>query len=82
LLNFVLRLDEEKINNDELKFKIKMTLYYFSVVFVSNLLMFFMMTYNLGIILAILFGNVVGFWLFHLSHVPKNKPVAEVLNEK
>ena len=44
--------------------KLKISLYYVSIVFFSHLIMFLLMTYNFGIIMIVLLGNGVGFYLF------------------
>ncbi len=44
--------------------KLKVSLYYITIVFFSHLIMFLLMTYNFGIIIIILLGNGVGFYLF------------------
>lgn len=51
--------------------KLKLTSFYFIVIFVSHLIMFILMTYNLGIILASLFGDTFGFFLFGLREEKK-----------
>ncbi len=47
--------------------KLKLTLYYLSIVVFGNLLMFILMTYNFGIIMALILGNMIGFFLFGLN---------------
>jgi hypothetical protein len=47
--------------------RFKYTLYYTEVVFFSNLIMLLLMTYNFGIILAVLSGNGLGFYFFSLK---------------
>lgn len=47
--------------------KLHMTLFYFLVVFLSYLIMFFLMSYNFGIIVALLVGNALGFFVFGIK---------------
>jgi len=51
-------------NKITLNSRINLTLYYTSIVFFSHFLMFLMMTYNLGIIIALILGNMVGYFIF------------------
>ena len=41
-----------------------MTTYYLTIILVSHLIMFILMSYNLGIIIAVIIGNGIGFFLF------------------
>ncbi len=50
--------------NRSLKHKALISLYYLAIVFLSHLIMFILMTYSFGIIMAVLVGNAVGFFIF------------------
>lgn len=52
--------------------KLKLTLYYTIIVIMSNLLMFLMMTYNFGIIMAVIIGNAIGFMIFGIDNKLEN----------
>lgn len=63
----------EEADKKTTKQKLKLTLYYFFIVFFGNLLMFILMTYNFGIILALLFGNALGFFLFGFDNKSRSQ---------
>jgi hypothetical protein len=54
----------EKNGQLSMKEKLNMTAYYTGVLLLSHFSMLLMMTYNMGVILAIIFGNGVGYFLF------------------
>ena len=49
--------------------KLKLTLVYVLVFFISNLLMFFLMTYNLWLVISVLVGNSVGYYFFSFRDI-------------
>lgn len=51
----------------DLKTKVNLTLYYTSVVLLANFNMFFLMSYNFWILLALIFGNVIGYFVFGMN---------------
>ena len=44
--------------------RVILTLIYTLIVFMSYLLMFILMTYNFGVIMAVILGNALGYLLF------------------
>ena len=44
--------------------RILLTAYYALIVFLSYLVMFILMTYNFGIIMTAIIGNVIGYMIF------------------
>jgi hypothetical protein len=59
--------------------RLSLTLYYTAVTFFSHLMMFILMTYNVGIICVVLLGNAVGFYFFSLKE--KKPQIAQILNK-
>jgi len=49
--------------------RINSTLYYTSIVFLSHFLMFLLMTYNLGIIISLIIGNMIGYFIFGFKNL-------------
>ena len=47
--------------------KLKLMALYGSIVFYSYLVMFLLMTYNFGVIMSVIFGNAIGYFLFGFS---------------
>lgn len=64
---FIFNRDSSENSNRSLSHKLLITLYYIIIVFLSHLIMFILMTYSFGIIMSVLFGNAVGFFIFGLS---------------
>ena len=60
----VQKIDSNDKEEEYKSLRISLTLYYTLIVFMSNLIMFILMTYNFGIILSVILGNVVGYGLF------------------
>jgi len=58
--------------------KISVTSLHLLVVFLLYLNMFGLMTYNMNIILSIIFGNVVGFMLFGMADKNKIRKIENV----
>lgn len=52
--------NENKTNNNY----IAKSLFYFSIILLSNLTMFFLMSYNFFVLLAIILSNIIGFVVF------------------
>ncbi len=50
------------------KNRILMASYYFSLVLLSNIEMFLLMSYNFYVFLSVLISNVLGFYLFGFSN--------------
>jgi len=73
----VQKIDSNDKEEEYKSLRISLTLYYTLIVFMSNLIMFILMTYNFGIILSVILGNVVGYGLFfnQCNNVNINKNV-------
>ena len=70
LLNESFRLSLDKNDpNVPVKSRISTTLYYTLIVFFSHFLMFLLMTYNLGIIISLILGNMVGYFIFGFRNI-------------
>jgi hypothetical protein len=60
-----------------LKNRVFLTLLYTVIVFMSYLLMFILMTYNFGVIMAVILGNTVGYCLFFSLKTKKHSEKTE-----
>jgi hypothetical protein len=58
--------------------KLVITSIHIGICFLIYVMMFAMMTYNGTIIIAIILGNVVGYYLFGFSKKLKSRPIANV----
>lgn len=67
------RISSREISYFILKERLILSGFYFGIVFLSFIQMFFLMSYNLWIILSVLIGNIVGFIFFGLDKVERKK---------
>jgi hypothetical protein len=51
--------------------RVKNTLYYTFLIFMSHFIMLLLMTYNFWIICAMILGHGIGYYLFHCSKLGK-----------
>ena len=56
-----------EVVNLNIKYKLVLTAFYFLVIVLANVHMFFVMSCNFYIILGLIIGNVVGFYIFGLD---------------
>jgi hypothetical protein len=60
--------------------RVKTTLYYTFLIFLSHFIMLILMTYNFWIICAMIIGHGIGYYLFHLNQKNKNSKIPPISN--